>query len=157
VITRPFVELFRDLGYTTEAAAATGTAHAALQASAPNRWIKAPASLDHRYLHEDVGWGLVPWADLGRSLGVRTPLMDALITVGSLLTGHDYRSEGLTLSRLGLLGLGGEALRTYLREGIAGRDSAPGAESVEAATDSRGPEQPKSLTTEGWCHAERNY
>ena len=42
------------MGYTTEAAAGQGTAYAALQDSAPNRWIKGPKSLDHRYLHEDV-------------------------------------------------------------------------------------------------------
>jgi opine dehydrogenase len=124
VRTKPFVELFHEMGYTTAEAAATGTAHAALQASAPNRWIKAPPTLDHRYLHEDVGWGLVPWAELGRSLGVPTPLMDALITVGTALTGRDYRSEGLTLSRLGLVGLSGEEVPTYLREGIASRESA---------------------------------
>ncbi|MGH2964423.1 MAG: NAD/NADP octopine/nopaline dehydrogenase family protein [Solirubrobacterales bacterium] len=125
VITKPFVQLFCDMGYTTEAAAASGTAYAALQASTHNRWIKAPPTLDHRYLHEDVGCGLVPWAELGGSLGVRTPLMDALITIGSLLTGRDYRSEGLTLGRLGLLGLGGEEVPTYLWEGIASRERAP--------------------------------
>ena len=83
VRTEPFVQIFRDMGYTTDAAAATGTAYAALQESAPNRWIKGPPSLDHRYLHEDVGWGLVPWAELGDSLGVRTPLMNALIALGN--------------------------------------------------------------------------
>jgi opine dehydrogenase len=119
VATRPFVEIFQEMGYTTEAAAAKGTAHAALQDSAPNRWIKGPPSLDHRYLHEDVGWGLVPWAELGRSAGVQTPLMDALITVGSVLTGRDYRSEGLTLERLGLAGKRLDGLSDYLREGIA--------------------------------------
>jgi opine dehydrogenase len=119
VATRPFVEVFHEMGYTTEAAVAEGTAHAALQNSAPNRWIKGPPSLDHRYLHEDVGWGLVPWAELGRSLEVETPLMDALITVGSVLTGRDYRSEGLTLERLGLAGKRLDELPDYLRQGIA--------------------------------------
>jgi opine dehydrogenase len=119
VATRPFVEIFHDMGYTSEAAVAEGTAHAALQDSAPNRWIKGPPSLDHRYLHEDVGWGLVPWAELGSSLGVETPLMDALITVGSVLTGRDYRSEGLTLRRLGLAGKRLDELPDYLWEGIA--------------------------------------
>jgi opine dehydrogenase len=120
IATRPFVEIFHEMGYTTEAAVAKGTAHAALQDSAPNRWIKGPPSLDHRYLHEDVGWGLVPWAELGTSMGVATPLMDALITVGSVLTGRDYRSEGLTLERLGLAGKRLDELPDYLREGIAG-------------------------------------
>lgn len=117
VRTRPFVEVFHAMGYTTARAAEIGTAFTALQESAPNRWIKGPSSLDHRYLNEDVGWGLVPWAELGRSVRVPTPLMDSLITLGGALTGRDYRSEGLTLERLGLAGLGSETLSAYLREG----------------------------------------
>ncbi len=120
VPTKPFVQVFQEMGYTTEAAVRVGTAHAALQDSAPNRWIRGPKSLDHRYLHEDVGWGLVPWSELGRSFGVATPVVDALITLGSALNGRDYRVEGLTLERLGLAGRRPEELADYLREGIAG-------------------------------------
>jgi opine dehydrogenase len=125
VPTRPFVQVFAEMGYTTEGAARQGTAYAALQESAPNRWIKGPKSLDHRYLHEDVGWGLVPWAELGRSLGVPTPVMDALITLGSALTGRDYRTDGLTLERLGLAGKRSEELAGYLRDGIGGAEGRP--------------------------------
>jgi opine dehydrogenase len=125
VPTRPFVQVFAEMGYTTEDAATQGTAYAALQESAPNRWIKGPKSLDHRYLHEDVGWGLVPWAELGRSLGVPTPVMDALITLGSALTGRDYRTDGLTLERLGLAGKRSEELAGYLRDGIGGAEGRP--------------------------------
>jgi opine dehydrogenase len=116
------------MGYTTASAAAVGTAFAALQESAPNRWITGPPSLDHRYLHEDVGWGLVPWSELGRSRGVAAPLMDALIALGGALTGRDYRTEGLTLERLGLAGRGPGELGAYLREGLgagAGGGRAP--------------------------------
>jgi opine dehydrogenase len=126
VRTQPFVKVFRDMGYTTEQAAATGSAFAALQESAPNRWIKGPPSLDHRYLHEDVGWGLVPWAELGRSRGVTTPLIDALITLGGALMGRDYRSEGLTLERLGLAGKGAEGLGEYLHHGLEATAAAAG-------------------------------
>ena len=125
VPTRPFVQVFYEMGYTTEGAARQGTAHAALQESAPNRWIRGPQSLDHRYLHEDVGWGLVPWAELGRSLGVPTPVMDALITLGSTLNGRDYRAEGLTLDRLGLAGKRADELAGYLRDGIPDRGGEP--------------------------------
>jgi opine dehydrogenase len=121
VRTRPFVEVFCDMGYTTEAAAEVGTAFAALQASAPNRWIKGPPNLDHRYLHEDVGWGLVPWSELGRSRQVPTPIMDALITLGGALAGRDYRREGLTLERLGVAGKGPGELSHYLHEGPEAR------------------------------------
>jgi opine dehydrogenase len=125
VPTRPFVQVFQEMGYTTEDAARVGTAHAALQASAPNRWIRGPKSLDHRYLHEDVGWGLVPWSELGRSLGVATPVMDGLITLGSTLNARDYRAEGLTLERLGLAGRRPGELAGYLRDGIPGPTGPP--------------------------------
>jgi opine dehydrogenase len=118
VPTKPFVQVFQEMGYTTAGAAAEGTAYAALQESAPNRWVKGPPSLDHRYLHEDVGWGLVPWSELGRSLAVSTPVMDALITLGSTLNGRDYRAEGLTLDRLGLAGKRSDELGEYMRNGI---------------------------------------
>jgi opine dehydrogenase len=121
VATRPFVEVFHEMGYTTARAAEVGTAFAALQESAPNRWIKGPPTLDHRYLHEDVGWGLVPWSELGRSRDVPTPLMDALIALGGALTGRDYRAEGLTLERLGVAGLGPDELPAYLHEGLGRR------------------------------------
>jgi opine dehydrogenase len=80
--------------------------------------VKGPATLDHRYINEDVGWGLVPWAELGRAYSVETPTIDALIVLGGVLNGRDYRSEGLTLERLGIAGLSQSDLITYLHEGI---------------------------------------
>jgi opine dehydrogenase len=106
------------MGYTTARAAEVGTAYAALQDSAPNRWVKGPPTLDHRYINEDVGWGLVPWAEMGRAFSVPTPVMDALIVAGGVLNGRDYRAEGLTLERLGIAGLGRDDLVPYLRDGI---------------------------------------
>ena len=60
--------------------------------------------LDHRYVAEDVGCGLVLWSSLGRALGVPTPLSDAFITLASALTGVDWRGRGRTLESLGLTG-----------------------------------------------------
>jgi opine dehydrogenase len=114
--TKPFTETFRQMGYTD--AAAGSSAYVALHNSAPNRWIKGPPSLDHRYLHEDVGWGLVPWSELGRAHGVSTPAMDALIVLGGVLNGRDYRREGLTLERMGLVSMDYRALDAYLYDGI---------------------------------------
>jgi opine dehydrogenase len=118
VRTKPFPQVFHEMGYTTARAAEAGAAYVALQESAPNRWVKGPPSLDHRYLHEDVGWGLVPWSEMGRAYGVPTPTMDALIILGGVLNGRDYRSEGLTLQRLGLAGVAPEDLERYLHDGI---------------------------------------
>jgi len=100
----PFLDLFHGAGLTTEAARASGSIARACEESEPNRTIKAPASLDHRYIHEDVGYGLVPMAELGRLAGVATPTIDALARLAGLAVGIDYRRDGLTLERLGLAG-----------------------------------------------------
>ncbi len=101
----PFLDHFFRLGYTTAAAFEARSVLQALNESEPNRTIKAPASLDHRYLHEDIGYGLVPMSALGSVAGVRTPVMDALTTLASVINRVDYRREGLSLSKLGLDGL----------------------------------------------------
>lgn len=118
VPTKPFVRYFAESGYTSAHAAQIGTAYAALQESAPNRWIKGPKNLDHRYVYEDVGWGLVPWSELGRALGIPTPVMDGLIVLASVMNQIDYRREGLTLAKMGLAGKDLSALDKYLYEGI---------------------------------------
>lgn len=116
--TRPFVEYFHDAGYTTAEAAATGSVYRAMQESGPNRWMKGPSSLDHRYIHEDVGWGLVPWIHLGRVLGVATPTMEALTVIASTANGIDYLRDGLTLERLGLGGLDAAGIARYVELGV---------------------------------------
>src|SRR5689334_10089456 len=69
-----FVELFHRAGLTSDAALASRSVYQAMRESAPNRTIKAPPTLDHRYLHEDVGYGLVPIAAFGRAIGIATPV-----------------------------------------------------------------------------------
>lgn len=67
--------------------------------------IKAPSSIDHRYISEDVPMSLVPIASIGSMLGVATPAIDLIIELASTLHGKDYRSEGRTVERLGIAGL----------------------------------------------------
>jgi opine dehydrogenase len=57
--------------------------------------IGAQPQLDHRYLNEDVGYGLVFMSRLARQIGVETPTMDAMIQVTSVLMHRDYAEEGL--------------------------------------------------------------
>lgn len=117
VPSRSFVDYFQQAGYTTDEAAASGSVYRAMQESEANRWIKGPSSLDHRYVHEDVGWGLVPWIHLGRVLDVPTPTMEALTHVASLVNGVDYLNEGLTLERLGIEGLDAHGLERFVKAG----------------------------------------
>lgn len=73
--------------------------------------IKAQPQLDHRYLNEDAGYGLVFMTDLARQVGVATPVMDSVLTISSVLTGRDYRGEAArTMDSLGLSGLSAQAL-----------------------------------------------
>lgn len=65
--------------------------------------IGAQGQLDHRYLTEDVGYGLVFLTDLASRLGVPTPRMDAIITLTGTILGRDFRAEqARTLATLGL-------------------------------------------------------
>jgi opine dehydrogenase len=100
----PFVEQFYRNGYTTAAARDSGLAYEAFHQSPPDRWIKAPASLDYRFLNEDVPYGLVLLSELGRLAEVGTPTIDHVIELACIATGKDFRALGLTLERLGLGG-----------------------------------------------------
>ncbi|MDH3908911.1 MAG: NAD/NADP octopine/nopaline dehydrogenase family protein, partial [Gammaproteobacteria bacterium] len=57
--------------------------------------IGAQPRLDHRYLNEDVGYGLVFLSRLGRQVGVETPTIDAMIRVTSVLMARDYAGESV--------------------------------------------------------------
>ena len=68
--------------------------------------IGAQPQLDHRYLNEDVGYGLVFMSALGRQVGVETPNIDAMIRITSVLMARDYASESKrTPETLGIGGL----------------------------------------------------
>ncbi len=71
--------------------------------------IGAQPKLDHRYLNEDVGYGLVFMSNLAKQVGVATPTMNAIIQVTSVLMSRDYS---------------GEALRTPESLGISDRSAA---------------------------------
>ncbi len=95
----------------------------ALRTVEPYRTIAAPTSLDHRFLTEDIRSTLVPLQALARCAGVATPMVDAAITIMSVLGGEDFRRTGRTLARLGWDGLGHDGIRRRLRSGgrVAGR------------------------------------
>jgi opine dehydrogenase len=57
--------------------------------------ITAQPQLDHRYINEDVGYGLVFMSQLGQQVGVATPTIDSLIRLASVLMNRDYSGEAL--------------------------------------------------------------
>jgi opine dehydrogenase len=113
-----FGDVVYQAGLTSEEARASGSIYRAIHESEPNRTIKSPPKLDHRYLNEDVGYGLVPMAEIGRMMGVATPVIDALITLASVINGQDYRRSGLTLEKMGLAEVHPADLPMFLQEGF---------------------------------------
>lgn len=112
-----FLQAFHDFGLTTDGALASGSISRACIESEANATIKAPPSLRHRYIEEDVGFGLVAIATLGQIAGVATPTIDALIHLASVALGTDLRTTGLTRERLGITARTADALIRFAYEG----------------------------------------
>ena len=79
--------------------------------------IKAPRSIDARYITEDVPMSLVPISELGHIAGVPVPNIDAVITLASTLFGRDFRAEGRCAKNLGIEGMTLDQVARYFETG----------------------------------------
>jgi opine dehydrogenase len=80
----------------------------------------SPDSLKHRYVTEEVPYGLVPVTEIARVAGIPTPGMDAIVHLASIANGIDYRTEGRTLAKLGLEGMPLHEIIDYIAPGWEG-------------------------------------
>ena len=80
--------------------------------------IKAPATLNHRYLFEDVPMSLVPIAALGQRYGVSVRGMDSIIQLACIIHHTDYWRRGRTLDKLGIAQLSVSEITRYVNEGV---------------------------------------
>jgi len=80
--------------------------------------IKAPPTLNHRYIFEDVPMSLVPLASLGQRYGVSVNGMDAIIRLACIIHRTDYWRRGRTVEKLGIANLSVTELTAYVNEGI---------------------------------------
>jgi opine dehydrogenase len=80
--------------------------------------IKAPSSLNHRYLFEDVPMSLVPIASLGIRYGVSVRGMKSIIRIANIIHSTDYWRRGRTVESLGLAQWSVTELTRFVQEGI---------------------------------------
>lgn len=67
-----------------------------------NKTKSSPTTLKHRYLLEDILYGMVPWYELGLKCSLSSPTIRALIEMASVVSGFDYFEHGRTLKAAGL-------------------------------------------------------
>ncbi|CAK7007754.1 MAG: Opine dehydrogenase [Desulfovibrio sp.] len=68
--------------------------YAAIHENVSYQSVPGPKSLDHRFFSEDLPYGIVPLAHLGRELGVATPYIDAMLETFSRFMNRDLFAEG---------------------------------------------------------------
>ncbi len=79
--------------------------------------IKAPPTLNHRYIFEEVPMSLVPIAALGQRYGVSVNGIDAIIRLACIIHNTDYWRKGRTLDKLGIKELSVGELTHYVETG----------------------------------------
>jgi len=80
--------------------------------------IRAPSTLNHRYIFEDVPMSLVPIASLGERYGVSVRGIEAIIRLACIIHRTDYWRRGRTVDKLGIADLSVSELTRYVNEGL---------------------------------------
>jgi opine dehydrogenase len=108
----PVAEAFHAAGFGPK-----GDLWATINGSRMLTQLKAPGSLQTRWLSEDVPYGLRTWVELGERFGVAMPVARALVTLADAVMGTDSWQSGRSLADLGIAGLDRAALERYLQDG----------------------------------------
>ena len=82
--------------------------------------IKAPSTLTHRYIFEDVPMSLVPIASLGQQYGISVRGIESMIRLACIIHKTDYYRTGRTVDKLGIKDLSISELNNYVKEGLSG-------------------------------------
>jgi opine dehydrogenase len=81
-------------------------------------WRERIALTEHRYMREDLRFGLSFLVSVAELAGVAAPLAKAFLAIGAAICGEDFGKKGRTLARLGLGGIDRVELQTLLRRGF---------------------------------------
>jgi opine dehydrogenase len=81
------------------------------------RGIKAPNTVQHRYLTEDVPTGLIPLIELGKAAGLALPTLTSIVERCQALLGGEPWRQPRTLHSLGLAGRDIDGVRSMVEHG----------------------------------------
>ncbi len=79
--------------------------------------ITVPPSFKYRYWTEDIPYGLAVWCKVAEKIGVPTPIMSAMVTLGGSVMQTDCWENGRSLEELGIADMDFETLAKYVIEG----------------------------------------
>lgn len=74
-------------------------------------------SVPNRYITEDIPMGLVPLSWLGKKINIKTPVIDTLIQMASIVKEEDYWETGYTAKRLGIEGMEIDEILSFINYG----------------------------------------
>ncbi|BBO71674.1 hypothetical protein DSCA_56040 [Desulfosarcina alkanivorans] len=77
-----------------------------------------PFTIHNRYITEDIPVGCHVYHELGKKFGVKTPIVDSLINLASVMAEQDFYEKGYTLEYLGIDHMTKEEMLRYLQEGV---------------------------------------
>lgn len=80
--------------------------------------IKAPGTIFTRQLTEDIPTGVLPIMELGKAVGVKTPLLESMVVIIENLLDADFHTDGRSMINLGLEGMNKDEIINYINNGI---------------------------------------
>lgn len=99
-----FTDYFYEAGYVGDEVERHADLLSAVRSSRANQTIMAPASLQHRFLLEDVTFGLVPLSYLARACEIDVPTTRSLISLAGTMIGRDFEAICPSAEELGISG-----------------------------------------------------
>ena len=76
--------------------------------------IAVPPTFKYRYYTEDIPYGLAIWSKLAHKIGVATPIMDCMVTLGGSIMETDCWKNGRSLEELGIAEMDFETIAKYV-------------------------------------------
>jgi opine dehydrogenase len=83
----------------------------------PIQYGTGPFTMENRYITEDIPVGCYVYQQLGDVYGVKTPVVDSMISLACAILGRDLTENGYTLEYIGIDNMTKEELNDYLRTG----------------------------------------